>query len=585
MFTWWKRQSDQHRSTPSRSYRPTLETLEGRELLAVSVNIGPVVNISSAVGNQREQSIVVNPRNSNQIVAFSNSATAGGIFEAYSHDGGVTWNQQEIFNFPAPDDACCDPQAAWDRFGNLFVVYVTTPASGGNNVVVGLSTDAGVSFTPYFVTTVAGAYDQPSIAVGKGPKPGLGSVWVSYNATVAANFATPYIETSVAVVADFGIIGAFKNPVPVPGSDLVVGNFGDIVVGPNGEAMVTYGNSVGVGDGPTVIYTNLDPDGMGPQTWGPRRVAAVSNVGPFRGPGNPPNVMFPAQTNNFGIDAEPSLAWDKSNGPYRGRVYLAYTDAPSTGDMDIDTNIFVRYSDNRGLTWSAPVRVNNDTGGASQFNNSIAVDPSTGFVAVGWYDTRNDSSNVRAEFFVAVSGNGGKSFGRNYVVSSGPSQSSLADVPPIVGRPLGFGDYNKIDFVNGILQPVWADNSATLPNNPDPTRTELATARIRVGKAFAVKVLFPARWSVIDAVNGVYRGAITIISNSSLRGPFLLKIKVPDPSVTFLQPTNTQVGRTVTFTINANLTKFVPLRFVAELSNPLALPLPSSLIGYVSRVV
>ena len=89
----------------------------------------------------------------------------------------------------------------------------------------------------------------------------------------------------------------------------------------------------------------------------------------------------------------PGLAWDRTTGAHRGRVYLVYT-LEEKNESD-DTNIYVRYSDDDGRPWSAPKRVNDDTGTNSQFMSKIALDPTTGEVAVVWYDARNDLGNRR----------------------------------------------------------------------------------------------------------------------------------------------------------------------------------------------
>ena len=44
-----------------------------------------------------------------------------------------------------------------------------------------------------------------------------------------------------------------------------------------------------------------------------------------------------------------------------------------------------------GATWSNPVRVNDDAGTNSQFLPFIALDQTTGYIAVSWYDCRNDT--------------------------------------------------------------------------------------------------------------------------------------------------------------------------------------------------
>src|SRR5207248_9545184 len=102
------------------------------------------------------------------------------------------------------------------------------------------------------------------------------------------------------------------------------------------------------------------------------------------------------------------LAYDNSNGPHRGRLYMVYTDRANT--TTTDTNIFTRFSDNDGATWSSPLRVNTDAGTNSQFFSKIALDPTTGNIAVVWYDARNSGSNNRAELWGTVSADGGATF-------------------------------------------------------------------------------------------------------------------------------------------------------------------------------
>ena len=52
------------------------------------------------------------------------------------------------------------------------------------------------------------------------------------------------------------------------------------------------------------------------------------------------------------------------------------------------------------------------------------------------------------------------------------------------GKDFQYGDYTGISFVNGIIQPSWADNSVELTANPD-RRFDTANARICRGRGFA----------------------------------------------------------------------------------------------------
>ena len=189
------------------------------------------------------------------------------------------------------------------------------------------------------------------------------------------------------------------------------------------------------GQGPSNINVSLDPDGLGPanfnqqssipinekrfslldpDSFGAAILATATNVGGFD--------FIPAQANRS-VDAEADLSWDKSGGARNGRVYLVYTDETVNENNDMD--IRLRYSDNNGANWTAPVRVNDDATARSQFFPRVEVDQTTGYVAVAFYDARNSAGNNTAQVFGAVSFNGGTSFAANELIRGSSSNSSL----------------------------------------------------------------------------------------------------------------------------------------------------------------
>src|SRR5262249_7701491 len=148
---------------------------------------------------------------------------------------------------------------------------------------------------------------------------------------------------------------------------------------------------------------------------------------------------IPAQPTR-GIWMGLSMDVDRSAGPHAGRMYVAFVDQadldhdpdsafPAGATDHDDTDVFVTFSDDKGVTWSTPVKVNDDdpAGHASQFFAWLDVDQSSGNVAVSWYDTRNDhgvggtdldgAPNSEVEYFAAVSLDGGQTWGKNVKVS------------------------------------------------------------------------------------------------------------------------------------------------------------------------
>src|SRR5215472_5041368 len=236
--------------------KPPERALQPFELFRPLTCLEAVVNVSATTGNQAESFINVNPTNPNNIVATSNIASANSIFRAYSTDAGATWTRGTI----ATGVACCDGQAAWDTFGNLFFVYIN---SGVNQINVILSTDGGATFSaPNTVGT--GSVDQPSIAVGNG------SVWVDWNSSGS-------MVARGAPVTGLGTWGPFNAQQSIPSAN---GSFGGIAVGPGpngGKVIVTYQDPYN-DQGPSTIYANVDADGLGPGGFGAQVTVSNTNV-------------------------------------------------------------------------------------------------------------------------------------------------------------------------------------------------------------------------------------------------------------------------------------------------------------------
>jgi hypothetical protein len=438
--------------------RPDLVLRNGGNLTAT---VGSTVDINRQSGNQSEVAIGINPTNTNQMFAFANdNSGAGGMSAAFSTDGGVTWTSRFLGNgSDGIPSGFSDPWIAWDSFGNLFISYLGFASNGSDlQMPINVSTDGGQTFQNVGLFPVA---DHPEINVG----PGLVAVTVNNN--------NNQISVFMAQVTGLGQVGTFQE-FTAPNSD--GGNFGDIAVGPNGQVAAVWqqgGSSVG----PDQISITTDPDGLGGQPLTNPTVVTDTNVGSFR-----PIAAQPSRT----VLANASLAWDLSNGAHRGRLYMSYCDAANTTTDDL--NVFLRFSDDGGVTWSGATRVNDDTTDRSQFFPRVAVDNSTGNVAIAWYDCRLDPGsgafdtdgvpNTDVVAFGTLSSDGGATWSTNFQIAAGPSNSLR-----VPGGNSGneFGDYNGIAFANGRLFYAWTDNSPDLIGNNDKPNFDIATALVLVG--------------------------------------------------------------------------------------------------------
>jgi hypothetical protein len=424
---------------------------------STSLTVGPNIDISRFADNEAETTVAVNPANPNNVVVFSNFQTADALLRAVTFDGGATWQRDMVGDGDELGGECCDPNAAFDRFGNLFLTYLDSRAK---KVQVGYSTDGGT--TMHFLATLdhtdnanpaangkkwSAGVDQPSLATGPG------GTWFVYKLFDQGTL----LQVRGLPVSGLGQFGTLSAEQAVPGSK--PGSFGDIAVGGQGQVLVTYQDNIPT-EGPSTIFTNLDQDGFGPAAFGAARAATSTNVGGFD--------FIPPQSHRS-VDAESGLAYDRTGGAHAGRVYLLYTDEQPNESND--TDILVRHSDNDGGSWSAPVRVNDDGGTAAQFNPHIALDPTTGYVAVGWHDARNDTGSGSgdtngiagddAQYYVAVSRDAGASFSTNVRVSAGTSNAADSH------NGVEYGDYTGLGFAGGVIHPAWADNSDSAGDNPD----------------------------------------------------------------------------------------------------------------------
>jgi hypothetical protein len=268
------------------------EPLEPRRLFSSSFTN---INVSATAGNHAEGTIVVDPTDPSHLFTASN-APGVGLLAALSSDGGASWTRHPIAGDEvghtglAADGlapACCDPSAAFDRFGNLYLAYAHDADHG---VEIVRSTDGGATFSS--VASFAGDLDQPTVTTG------ADSVWVTFKRGNS-------ISAAGAAATGLGATMSFSAPQAIPGS--ARGNFGDVAVGAQGQVAVTYQQGAKIG-------VSVDPDGLGPAKFGRRVVATTTKVGGFD--------RIAAQSDR-GIDAEASLVYDRSTASgLAGRLYL-----------------------------------------------------------------------------------------------------------------------------------------------------------------------------------------------------------------------------------------------------------------------
>ena len=171
--------------------------------------------------------------------------------------------------------------------------------------------------------------------------------------------------------------------------------------------------------------------------------------------GNIKGIRASLTGKNMRVHSFPSMAVDNSTGPHRGTVYLVWPNVGYPGiNTGSDIDVYLIRSTDGGISWSAPLRVNQDPAGSGKqhYFPWITCDPVTGGLCVIYYDDRNVGS-AEATAFVSYSYDGGLTWTDMQV-------SDYTFTPePIPGLAFSyFGDYLGIQSNNMKVYPVWTDN-------------------------------------------------------------------------------------------------------------------------------
>ena len=241
-------------------------------------------------------------------------------------------------------------------------------------------------------------------------------------------------------------------------SDGLFRNFGDIAVGPDGQVLVSYVVDPG---------SSIQPD-QGSTRSG--RTGAAALRGGRDGHGNQRAhraPRSPRRTRRAASRIKPSWPGIAATGR-TAAASISFTPMPSRCPTRIS---FCGIPTSMAATWSEPIQVNDDGTTNSQFFPSIAVDQSYGkrgrrLAQRGGEQRRDplcrdDQRRWRIHLPRRLRGQ--------------PRQ--IRQHGRVARRRtvllFSYGDYTGLSFVNGMLQPIWADNSleldATFPTRGSST--------------------------------------------------------------------------------------------------------------------
>ena len=427
-------EADLYKNIPAAVF--TGSTIKSKLVITEDSPDVPVTNLPST---QSENSIIVDPTNVQSALNSNNSTSQNasilyGANDLYTTDGGETW-EGELEGAGGPNSG--DPAVGINNDGTYFVEYIHS--NGGQGI--SYSTDQGANWTPVLVA------DAPS---GFGGLLDKNHFWID-NSTSSTYEGNMYVawtnfggsndsEIEICRSTDDGL--TWSAPVNISGA-INAGSHNqgvNISTGMNGEVYVVWAvyDSWPSDESCLAFARSLD----GGATWEP----AQRILDDIRG------IRTTEVSKDMRVNSFPSMTVDLAQ---TGNIYVVWanigTPGINTGD---DVDIYMIKSEDNGLTWSTPMKVNQDVAGLGKehYMPWIACDPIYGYLAVIYYDDRNVTS-TQCETYVSVSTDNGETWEDLKI-------SDVAFTPsPIPGLAGGYmGDYLGISVRDRMVYPVWPDN-------------------------------------------------------------------------------------------------------------------------------
>jgi len=422
--------------------RFTANKIKGR---AVNAEDSPDVPVTTMTSTQSENSIFVNPSDKANVLNSNNSTpdpVVSSIFGANdfaSADEGLNW-EGELGG--AGGNNSGDPTTAIGNSGRYFVGFINNDYGQS----VSHSDDNGMTWTPVVAGYSAGGpndmLDKNHMWIDNSTSsPYNGYLYDAWTSFGGAND----LQIEITRSSTNGI--SWTTPVNVS-SAVMAGSHNQGVnlhTGPNGEAYAIWAIYDSWPSDESAIGFTRSLDGGVNWSDGSRIISDIRGI------------RTSGTTKNMRVNSFPCMTVDISNGPNRGNIYVVWSNIGVPGiNADGDIDVYMIISSDQGLTWSTPIRINQDLPGLGKqhYLPWITCDPANGNLSVVFYDDR-DVSSTECEVFVANSIDGGMTWSDFKV-------SDVAFTPqPIAGLADSyFGDYLAISALDRNVYPCWTDNRA-----------------------------------------------------------------------------------------------------------------------------
>lgn len=315
----------------------------------------------------------------------------------YTEDGGQTWVFPGVID---PGIFRSDPVLGSDGNGNFFYNSLTTDdVNYWCNVY---KSEDGGNF--WDMGTFAQGGDKQWMSIDRSGGVGAGNIYAFWNSSYS--ICPPYGFTRS---TDQNV--SYENCSSVPGNPY----WGTTFVGPDGELYMCGAQWTGFTVARSSNAQNEDENVSWDYT------VSVNLDGQITSGGNP---------NPGGLLGQTNITMDSTGGPGNGNLYLLCSVDRGFDPCDV---MFAR-SVNGGLTWSVPVRVNDDSQStAYQWFGTMSVAPD-GRIDVIWLDTRDNPGSYNSALYYSYSLDEGVTWSANAKLSESfnphlgwPNQSKMGD--------------------------------------------------------------------------------------------------------------------------------------------------------------
>ena len=434
------------------NYMLPFETEQGT-FPSVFLNANMIIEETDQLPAQNESSIAVNPNNPKNIIGSAVDYRANSSTWAYyTTNGGKLWQNVTLGQARTGWASSNDPSVCYNRKNMGFLCYgafnrQSQAQFGENGIFVSRTSDGGATWNPKHIPVILHLGQQTADSAFEdkyyihvdtaSSSPYLNRLYIPWKRVINADSSTQIV---MVYSTDDGI--TWSKPVAVgerfsrTSEDTTFGqSFPLIRTGPDGTVYCIWNS----GTERAVRYNSSTDGGV---TWGsPRIIQRYAKFGVQSTIANQTNSRVKGMVR---AETYPTLVVDNTGGERNGWLYLCYC-----GDKI--PNVYFSSSTDKGTTWSDAKVVHSDTTN-DQFWPWIALDPTSGEVAVMYFDSRDDAANILVNTYVSLSLDGGTTWVDKRV---GDGQNDLRNNP--FGGQTFAGDYSGCDFYGGFVYPSWVD--------------------------------------------------------------------------------------------------------------------------------